>query len=147
MSPTLFGRIQTRIFLALFVGVPLAFVLGVLLPRSAPDATLGDMFQVFLAAILIVAVVGIAWELVYHGLQQFRWEKDWPTLFGLITGIPEGIVVYLLLNAGVPWDLGPVPLKTFLPMFFIVWMCIWLIANGPLQIVLLRWRYQGGRVL
>ncbi len=147
MSPTLFGRIQTRILLSLFVGVPLALVLGVLLPRPRPSMTLGDMFQVFLAAIAIVAVVGIVWEFVYHGLQQFRWEKDWPTLFGLITGVPEGIVVYLLLNAGVPWDFGSVPLKTFLPMFFVVWVCTWMIANGPLQIVLLRWRYQGGRVL
>jgi len=147
MTPTLFGRIQTRIFLLFFVGVPLAFILGVLLPRPTPATTLGDMFDVFLAAVLIVAAVGIVWELIYHALQQLRWEKDWPTLFGLFTAVPEGIVVYSLLNAGIPWDFGSVPLKTFLPMFVIVWLAVWMIANGPMQILFLRWRYQGGRIL
>ena len=28
---------------------------------------------------------------VYHLLQQFRWEKDWPTLFALLVGVPEGL--------------------------------------------------------
>ena len=39
---------------------------------------------------LIVVVLGVGWELVYHLLMQFRWEKDWPTLFGLLVGVPEG---------------------------------------------------------
>ena len=58
------------------------------------------MYSLGYAALVVVAVVGIVWELIYHGIQQFRWEKDWPTLFGLLTGINEGIVVYFVLDAG-----------------------------------------------
>ena len=145
MTPTLNGRLQSRIVLVALIGIPLALILGVVLPRPNDDSTLGDMYQVFFTALLIVAVVGLVWELLYHALQQYRWEKDWPTLFGLITGVPEGILTFLLLNAGIPFDFGDVPLKTFLPMFFIVWVSIWLVANGPLQIFFIRWRYRGGR--
>ena len=47
-----------------------------------------------------VLVLGIIWELIYHVIQQFRWEKDWPTLFGLITAINEGALVWLLFDNG-----------------------------------------------
>ncbi len=30
---------------------------------------------------------------LYHLGQQFRWEKDWPILFGLLTSIPEALVL------------------------------------------------------
>ena len=98
-------------------------------------------------ALLLVAVVGVGWELLYHGLQQFRWEKDWPTLFGLLTGVPEGIVVYVLLSAGVPWDVGEIPGTAFIVHFATTWLVIWLVANGPMRVVLIRWRFRGGRIL
>lgn len=147
MTPTLFGRIQTRLFLVAVVGVPLALILGLFLPRPTPTFPLSELYEVYFAALILVGVVGVLWELVYHGLQQFRWEKDWPTLFGLLVAIPEGIVVYLLLDRSVIWDFGGVPLGSFLPMFIIVWLAIWMVANGPMQIFFLRWRYQGGRLL
>jgi len=147
MTPTLIGRLQSRLFLVVCVGVPIAFLLGVVLPRPTEATTLGDMYRVFFVALALVAVVGLIWELVWHGLQQFRWEKDWPTLFGLITGVPEGIVVWLLLRAGIPIDVGTVDGTTFLAMFIITWIAIWLVANGPLQIVFIRWRFRGGRFL
>ena len=145
MTPTLNGRLQSRLFLVAFVGVPVALLLGVVLPRPTADTTLGDMYRVFFVALAIVAVVGLVWELVWHALQQLRWEKDWPTLFGLLTGMPEGVVVWLLLGAGIPVDVGDVDGSTFLWMFVITWIVIWLVANGPLQIVFIRWRFRGGR--
>ena len=145
MTPVLFGRIQTRLFLLAFVGGPLAFLLAAILPRPTPLTTYNNMLRVFFGALVIVAVVGVIWELIYHGIQQFRWEKDWPTLYGLITAIPEGIVVYLLLDRGIPWEFGDVPLKTFLPMFIITWLAIWAVASGPLRIAFPRWRFRGGR--
>ncbi|MEM7093422.1 MAG: hypothetical protein AAF567_10510 [Actinomycetota bacterium] len=145
MTPTLNGRIQSRIALILLVGVPVTLILGLILPRPTDATTLGDMYEVFFTALAIVLVVGIVWEFIYHALQQLRWEKDWPTLFGLITGIPEGIVAYILLDQGVFRDLGDIPLSTFLQMFIIVWIVIWLVANGPFQIFFIRWRYRGGR--
>ncbi len=147
MTPTLIGRIQSRLVLVAAVGIPVALFLGVVLPRPTDATTLGDMYRVFFVALALVAVVGVVWELVWHGLQQLRWEKDWPTLFGLITGVPEGVVVWLLLRAGVPIDVGAVDGSTFLAMFVITWIAIWLVANGPLQIVFIRWRFRGGRFL
>ena len=88
MLPTLFGRIQTRIFVIAVIG-------GLWAHRHQPaparaTARVSDKYKAMYGVLLIVGVVGILWELVYHGLMQFRWEKDWPTLFGLVVGIPEG---------------------------------------------------------
>ncbi len=129
MTPTLIGRIQSRLVLVAAVGIPIALILGVVLPRPTEATTPGDMYRVFFVALALVAVVGVVWELVWHGLQQLRWEKDWPTLFGLITGVPEGVVVWLLLRAGIPVDVGTVDGTTFLAMFVITWIAIYL--NRP----------------
>jgi hypothetical protein len=32
-------------------------------------------------------------------------------------------------------------------MFITLWLLVWAILNGPMQIVALRWRYRGGRFL
>lgn len=136
MTPTLAGRIQTRLVLLGTVGVVWTGLIGLVLGRP---------YRALFTALLIVAVVGVAWELVYHGLQQFRWEKDWPTLLGLVVAVPEGIVAWLLLKAGIPWDVGDVPAGTFLTMFVSLWFLVWAIANGPLQVIAPRWRYRGGR--
>lgn len=144
MTPTLFGRIQTRVFIVVTLGVLWTALITPVLPGSAP---LGDKYAVTYRALALVLILGLLWELVYHGLQQFRWEKDWPTLFGLVTGINEGIVVYLLLSAGVPWDVGDVPVDAFVVHFTTTWIAIWLVANGPMRVVFIRWRFRGGRLL
>ena len=148
MTPTLFGRIQTRIITLATIGVIWTAIIGPVLPR--PDGVdLGNMYKALFTALFVVAVVGIVWELIYHGLQQFRWEKDWPTLYGLIVAVPEGIVAYLILDAGLPWDQrapdGNFPLPAFVIMFITLWLIVWAFTNGPMQILSLRWRYRGGR--
>ena len=148
MTPTLFGRIQTRIVMVAVLGSIWTIIIGPVLPR--PDGVdLGDMYTALFTALVVVGVVGIVWEIVYHVLQQYRWEKDWPTLFGLVVGVPEGIVAYLILNAGLPWDQRPpgesFPLPAYLIMFITLWIIIWAFTNGPMQIFSLRWRYRGGR--
>jgi len=148
MTPTLLGRIQTRLFLVATVAVLWTLAVGPLLvPLAGDEANLGDVYRLAFGALVLVAVVGIAWELLYHGLQQFRWEKDWPTLFGLITGVPEGVVVAVLLSAGLPWDVGDLPIAAFVVHFATTWLVIWLTANGPMRVVFIRWRYRGGRLL
>lgn len=147
VTSTLFGRIQTRLFLVVTVGVVWTLLIGPMLTVFVDDASVGDIYRLAFGALVLVAVVGIAWELVYHGLQQFRWEKDWPTLFGLLTAVNEGIVVALLLSAGIPWDVGGVPWLAFTIHFATTWIVIWLVANGPMRIVSLRWRFRGGRLV
>ncbi len=145
MLPTLGGRIQTRLFLLAVVGGIVTLIIGPLLPISAPLSVVYRNTFVILAA---VAVLGIGWECVYHLLMQWRWEKDWPTLFGLLTGIPEGVLVWLLLRAGaIPGISGTVPTSAFVIDFAIVWLAVWLVANGPMRVPFIRWRFRGGRLV
>lgn len=145
MLPTLGGRIQTRLFLLAVVGGIVTLIIGPLLPMSAPLSVVYRNTFVILAA---VAVLGTGWECAYHFLMQWRWEKDWPTLFGLLTGIPEGLLVWLLLRAGaIPGISGTVPTAAFVIDFTVVWLAAWLVANGPMRVPFIRWRFHGGRLV
>jgi len=146
MTPTLFGRIQTRIFLLAVIGGLWTLAVTPILPGLG-DAELGDKYEATFTVIASVIVLGIGWELVYHLLQQFRWEKDWPTLFGLLTGINEGILVWLLLDAGAaPNDVMP-PAGPFLWHFISTWLVTFLFVNGPMRVPFIRWRFRGGRLI
>jgi hypothetical protein len=145
MVPILIGRIQTRLFLLALVGSLVTLVLIPLLPGTAPLSTRYSDAFVVLAA---VAVLGIAWELLYHLLMQFRWEKDWPSLFGLLTGVPEGLLLWVPLRAeAVPLAGAAPPSWVFAVHFGVVWFAVWLVANGPMRVPFLRWRFRGGRLV
>ena len=145
MVPTLNGRIQTRIFLLAVVGGLITLIIVPVLPGSAP---LGDKYRNACLVLLSVAVLGVLWELLYHLLMQWRWEKDWPTLFGLVEGIPEGALIWVLLSAGaIPGIVGKVSGADFLIQFILVWLGVWLAANGPMRVPFIRWRFRGGRLV
>lgn len=142
MTPTLAGRIQTRIALLGTIGLLWTFIVVPFLPKGG--ATLPETYTATVLAVIVVAVVGCGWELLYHLVQQYRWEKDWPILYGLLVGIPEGILAFFVVDALIPS--GPSPL-TFALHFSSTWILVWLTAVGPLRVVLLRWRFNGGRIL
>jgi hypothetical protein len=143
--PTLNGRIQTRIFLLAVVGGLWTLLITPVLPIDTP---LPEAYRTTFLVLLTVTVLGVAWEFVYHFLQQFRWEKDWPTFFGLITAINEGVLVWLLLVLGfVPGLPGPVPTTAFLIQFLTVWLIVWLAGNGPMRVPFVHWRFRGGRLV
>ena len=147
MLPTLNGRIQTRVLGLGIIGFFVALIITPVLPTG--DLSLGQSYRVTMSVLLAVVLVGVLWELVYHGLQQFRWEKDWPTLFGLITMVNEGLVIWLLLRYTsiiVGEDLHP-SLTAFLIQFTITWLAFWIIVNGPMRLVFHRWRFSGGRFM
>ena len=145
MLPTLGGRIQTRLVLLAVVGGIVTLIIGPLLPISAPLSVVYRNTFIILAA---VAILGIGWECIYHFLMQWRWEKDWPTLFGLVTAVPEGVLVWLLLHAGlIPGISGTVPIAAFIIDFGLVWLAVWLVANGPMRVPFIRWRFHGGRLV
>src|SRR6202044_3771415 len=126
MVPTLAGRIQTRIFLLATVGVIVTALITPLIGLPGPLSTQYKMTYIILATVL---VLGIAWELLYHLLMQWRWEKDWPSLFGLVEGVPEGLLIWILLSAGaIPGIAGSVGGAAFLIQF-------------------IRWRFHGGRIV
>ncbi|HEY0641665.1 MAG TPA: hypothetical protein VGD67_28900 [Pseudonocardiaceae bacterium] len=144
MVPTLFGRIQTRLFLLAVVGGAITALITPILPLDGP---MGQRYQATFVVLASVAVLGVAWELLYHLLMQWRWEKDWPTLFGLVTLVPEGILVWVLADRQIlPGLPGPVPGDAFLVHFVLVWLAVWMVANGPMRVPFIRWRFRGGRV-
>jgi heme/copper-type cytochrome/quinol oxidase subunit 4 len=145
MVPTLFGRIQTRLWLLAVIGGLITVLLTPLLPMQA---SLSDKYQATFVVLGSVAVIGIVWELLYHLLMQWRWEKDWPTLFGLVTAIPEGLVVgYLATRGMLPFLPGSLAVAAFTIHFIVVWMGVWLVGNGPMRVPFIRWRFRGGRLL
>ncbi len=140
MTPTLIGRIQSRLIIVLVVGLTWTVIVGPFLP--AGGASLGSIYAMTFRAVFYTAVVGaVIWEPLYHLIQQYRWEKDWPTGLGLVTGIPEGIVVLALLRAS-----GPVPGGAFILHFATTWLLVWFVVNGPIRALLPRWRFRGGRL-
>lgn len=145
MVPVLLGRIQTRIFLLALVGSAVTALITAWLP--AAGGPLADRYRTAFAVLAAVAVLGVVWELLYHLLMQFRWEKDWPSLFGLLTGVPEAVVLWLLLRAdAVPGVAATPPGAAFALHFAAVWVAVWLAANGPMRVPFLRWRFRGGRL-
>jgi hypothetical protein len=139
--PTLVGRIQTRVFVLAVIGGLVTLVITPVLPDD-------PSYQVTFIVLAAVIVVGIGWELTYHGLQQFRWEKDWPTLFGLVTAVNEGLLIWILLQLNlVPGIDTPPTWVPFLMQFVAVWLVSWVWVNGPMRVPFIRWRFNGGRLI
>lgn len=151
MTPTLAGRIQTKFFLLLIIGsIWNAFVALFL------QGPWFDNWVAILQVLLWTSVLGVFWELLWHWRQQYRWEKDWPILYGLLQYIPEGILVYFVVDAswlGLVWipgagDLNPVGIPqigSFLWSFITTVLVTWVWVNGPHRIFFIRWRFEGGR--
>lgn len=146
MIPTLAGRIQTRIFVLALIGSLTTLLVSLVLPGTS--GSLGDTYQTTFAVLIAVTVLGVGWEFIYHGLMLLRWEKDWPMMFGLITAVNEGALVWVLIKAdvlpGVPKDLA---FSTFLVDFAVVWLATFLFVNGPMRVPFIRWRHNGGRLV
>ncbi|GAA3539852.1 hypothetical protein [Nocardioides daeguensis] len=144
MLPTLNGRIQTRIFMLVVFGGVITLVLTPVLPGDPDYRTT----YLILAAVL---VLGVLWELVYHAIQQLRWEKDWPTLFGLVTALNEGALLWLLLDLelvpGIDYPYDGVPFWAFFIDFSVIWLVVWVWTNGPMRVPFIRWRFFGGRII
>ena len=151
MIPTLSGRIQTRIWLILFVGIPWTLIITPFLP-NARDITGASLFDTYKATFTVLGIVLVLavffWELLYHFLQQFRWEKDWPVMFTFFLVIPEAILAYNVFG----WlDINekygfPATNATFWWHLVSTWMVMWLFVLGPIKVLFIRWRFSGGRI-
>jgi hypothetical protein len=141
MTVTLSGRLQTRLVLLSTVGLLWTFAISALLPRPA-ELGVRMAFQVTLASSIVMTLFSFVWELVYHAVQQLRWEKDWPPLLGLLAGLVEAPLVWLVVRevAGIPESCRGL----FIMHFASTWILVWLVMLGPLAIVQPRWRFEGG---
>jgi hypothetical protein len=96
MTPILFGRWQSRIFLLATIGVL------VTLPFALSQG-LQQIQWVYFWVLLYVCLFGLVWDILYNYLQRLLWDHDWPGALSLITGIVEGIFLALIITlVGLP---------------------------------------------
>ena len=135
MTPTLLGRWETRTALLATFGLVISLIFLVFDP-SGP----------FIAVLIDVWFFGLLWDVVYIGLQKFRWDRDWPTCFQILTGFTEGAFIYILSRTtGLPLVHGRIPLHIFILQYGLIWLTTFLWVQGPMRLVNLHWRFHGGR--
>ena len=144
MLLTLTGRIQTRIAVLAVIG---GLVTLAVTPLIAEGEPLRSAYAATFSILAAVIVIGLAWEVVYHLLQQFRWEKDWPTPFALLNGINEGLLLWFLVRAELIPNADGITVWPFVTDFAAVWLSTWLWNNGPMRVPFVHWRFRGGRLI
>lgn len=143
MTPTLFGRWQTRLLLLATVGVlvTLPFATG-LIGISANS--------VYFWILAYVAIFGLGWDVLYDYLQKFRWDRDWPAAYQLSAGIWEFFFIFCCAKifGFLPFlpkdELSP---GVFLLHYSIVWLAVFITSQSLMRIIFPRWRFRGGEWL
>jgi hypothetical protein len=140
MTPTLRGRWQTRLLLLGTVGLVVTLIFGHLIgDLRTPLVLLGS-----------VLLLGWGWDVLYHYLQSWRWDRDWPPAFQVAAGVGEGVAVWVLIDAsrsligGLPGVAATLTPAQFAAHYATVWFTTFLCTQGPLRVILPRWRYRGG---
>jgi hypothetical protein len=150
MTPTIRGRLQTRVFLSVTAGLIWTAIIAAALPRPAGLGT-GSAYRIALEALGLMTAAGLLWEFLYHLLQQVRWDKDWPSIFALVTVLNEAVPLWFLLHAlqvihGTTGLSSPA-LPFYVSYVATTWLAIWLFTQGPIRVLHVRWRFEGGQVL
>ena len=138
MTPTIIGRWQTRLATLGTLGIMVTAIFA----AAYQDLT-------FFLVLGYVVAFGVGWDIIYISLQQLRWDRDWPAAFQVANGVIEGIVIYLLIaSTGLPGiEGGRVGLEVFTAHYGLVWLTTFAWVQGPMRVLLPRWRFFGGRVV
>lgn len=134
MTPTLSGRWQTRSLLTLLLGLPISIAFATLYSSPLP-----------IVILWWVLFFGFGWDFIYHQLQQWRWDHDWPPVLQLTAGIAEALWLTLLLY-GLPF-INPPTLLQFIIHYSVVWLAIFFAGQSVMRIIFPRWRFRGGQWL
>lgn len=141
MTPTLFGRWQTRLFLFTTIGVviTLPFYAGLI----GPPINAG-----YFRILTYLAIFGFGWDILYNYLQKFRWDRDWPGALQLLAGIWEAVFVACLVHL---FGLPSVPkedlsLPWFALHYSLVWLGMFIASHTLMRILFPRWRFRGGQI-
>jgi hypothetical protein len=123
MTPTLTGRIETRIILNLAIAMPILFLFG-----------MANIFFIMLA-------LGISLDLVYTNIQYKRWNGDWPHLYTLISGIIEGAFLWIIVSF-----ISEVSFQRYLFVYTTIWILIFISQAVILNIIFPYRRFLGGKI-
>lgn len=142
MTPTLFGRVQTRILIGFGFGAPVAFVIAMLAPAASGRLS---TFSTMTLLLVITIVLGLFWEAAYHLAQQLRSDRDWPSGLALLVGLPELFVVRETCVV-MGW-IDTMTLQRFVLSTAAIWIGIWLASQSVVRVIDPMWRFRGGRLL
>lgn len=143
MTPTLLGRIHTRLLLYIFIALPITYLYALYLGLGGAGRLL-DPF-VFITA---MTIVGFVLDPAYIQIQRFRWDNDWPFAFQFFFTIIEFLLTLGLMTAGAldAFLVSRIDPATAAVHFSLVFLPSFLALLGGLQIFLIRWRFKGGEV-
>lgn len=131
MIPSLVGRLQTRLFTMATIGLVWTLFYAWVTPVGVVDVL------IILGA---ATVAGLVWELVYNAYANTRWDKDFASGLALVMGLVE-LVPVLGLAAVLDLSLGYVAAH-----FGVAYVLIWLFVQGPIRVLIPRWRFRAGRI-
>lgn len=139
MTPTLFGRWQSRIYLLATVGILVS------LPFALQDG-LEQFHQIYFWVLCYVGLFGLGWDILYTYLQKFLWDHDWPGAIQLIAAIFEGVFLALMINYVA---LPNIPHANFnwvnyAMHYSVVWVFIYMASWVLMRLMFPRARYRGG---
>lgn len=147
MLPTFRGRYETRLFLTLFIGVPVTLIYAFFIGGLGFNA---QLVWALLGVLLALFIVGAILDPLYIVIQWLRWDRDWPFAYQFFFTIIEfGIVIALASIGWIPWlneaDFQQsVVIRVAIWHFFWVFLVSFLLLLGPLGVFFVRWRYKGG---
>lgn len=142
MTPTLFGRWQTRLLLLGTVGLIITLPLALGIIGSGATAT-------YFWVLAYIAIFGLGWDIFYDYIQKFRLDRDWPASFQLLAGIGEAIFLLLIikiLKLPLPGLTNP-DVSSFVRHYILVWLGVFLASQTIMRIWFPRWRFRGGQWL
>lgn len=138
MTPTLQGRWQSRIFLFSTIGFVITLIASII-------------FNDFRGGFIVLSYVlglGLIWDVVYTGLQRFRWDRDWPTSYVFFAGVFEAVAAWFVMKtADYPSGFADeIDLTKYIAHYTVVWVAIFCALYSAMLIFFPRWRYHGGQI-
>lgn len=85
-------------------------------------------------------VFGLGWEFLYNAYARQRWDGDFPSGLALLMGFVE-LAPVLGLAAVVDLSLGYVAWH-----YSMAYLLIFLFTQGPIRVLIPRWRFRAGRI-
>ncbi len=141
MTPTLWGRWQSRWLLLATVGVLVSLPFA--LSYRGPGGPL-----IFFGVVGYVALFGLGWDVLYSYLQTLRWDHDWPAALQLAAGLVEaGFLAVLFKTIGLPGMDRAMPLGLFWLHYGLVWLASFTGAQTMMRVAFPRSRFRGGQWL